>query len=389
MFNDKLTEDKLDRAHEGTLIYLLAEPITNPELVINQLKSTYNKFTKTTDTTYIDNYIIEEITFTDWNEGEIVETRIYSDAFDNNEIDTGITSIYTITDITTGQQVTVSSDSSQFITEPVSAAFDIETWSEDNVPVIFDSKTTINKLRVDNENYFEKIITLRIPNRFSLYYDIYKTSDPTDEGIAEFTVSGMFITPPDGMVYYTSDKELFKSGKAKTQGHYFYYDSDENGFYETVYVLAFNQDKDIYETYDVIAIGYNYDGKHDFAPYERVYIHDQDIDDTDFSNLMREPPRKYAQNWMYNFSKFENYELLFPEDDYDGFEPKDHIFEISKLTRTYYRSNTELFNEVRERIYEDAWEVYREQMAIDVFDQVFMMVTSTCKRPAQSNSLCG
>ncbi len=396
VFNDQLTEEKLDYADEGTLDYILSEPILNPELVINQLKATYNKFTKTTDTTYIEDYIIEEITFTDWSEGEIIETRIYSDDFDNNEIDTGITSVYTITDTTTGQQISVSADSSLFITEPLSTGLEIETWSEDNVPVIFDSKTTINELRVENENLFENTITLRIPNRFSLYKDIYKTSDPTDGGNVEFTVSGMLITPFDRMVYYTSDKELFKSGHAKTQGHYFYYDSDGNGFYETVYVLAVGKEEDIYPvepdylslgyssyvssfvpTYDVIAIGYNYDGKHDFAPYERVYIYNQDIDDTDFDSLKQELPRKYAQNWNYDFSKLEDYELLFPVDDYDGFEPKDHIFEITKLTEMHDLYNTELYYEVRERVYEDAWEIYREQMWTDVGDQVFMMVTST------------
>ncbi len=396
VFNDQLTEGKLDNADEGTLNYILSEPILNPELVINQLKATYNKFTKTTDTTYIEDYIIEEITFTDWSEGEIVETRIYSDEFDNNEINTGITGVYTITDTTTGQQISVSADSSLFITEPLSTGLEIETWSEDDVPVIFDSKTTINELRIENENYFEKTITLRIQNRFSLYNDIYKTSDPTDGGNVEFTVSGMVITPPDGMVYYTSDKELFKLGYAKTQGHYFYYDSDGNGFYETVYILAVGKDEDIYPvetdylslgylgylssfvpTYDVIAIGYNYDGKHDFAPYERVDIYDPDIDDTDFDNLKQELPRKYAQNWNYDFSKLEDYELLFPVDDYDGFEPKDHIFEITKLTEMHDLYNTELFYEVRERVYEDAWEIYREQMWTDVWDQVFMMVTST------------
>ncbi|GAI03690.1 unnamed protein product [marine sediment metagenome] len=151
---------------------------------------------------------------TDWSEGEIIETRIYSDNFDNNEIDTGINIEYTITDTETGHQTSIPIDSSLFITVPSEDAREVEVWVGDSVPVKFDSKTTINEESEETENWFEKTITLRIPNRFSLYNDIYKSSDLTDGGNAEFTVSGMFITPPDGMVYYTSDKESFKSGQA-------------------------------------------------------------------------------------------------------------------------------------------------------------------------------
>ena len=58
------------------------------------------------------------------------------------------------------------------------------------------------------------------------------------------------------------------SSEAKTSGHYLFYDSDQNGFYETVFVLSPDQDAD--GQYNVISIGYNYDGKHDFIPYQII-----------------------------------------------------------------------------------------------------------------------
>ncbi|GAI98465.1 unnamed protein product, partial [marine sediment metagenome] len=136
----------------------------------------------------------------------------------------------------------------------------------------------------------------------------------------------MFITPEDGQVYYTSDVYAFRDGTAKTKGHYFYVDSDLNGFYETVYIISnlYTVSRSGTPKYDVISIGLNYDGIHDFAPYEELPDKNEPI--SDFSNLAKESAM-FGTDWVYNFNNLENNELLEKKDDiWDDYKPKDQIF---------------------------------------------------------------
>ena len=55
--------------------------------VIIHARRHFRKFQKITVVTQIEEEIIEEISVTDWNEGEISEVRIYSDSFDHNDIE--------------------------------------------------------------------------------------------------------------------------------------------------------------------------------------------------------------------------------------------------------------------------------------------------------------
>ena len=64
-----------------------------------------------------------------------------------------------------------------------------------------------------------------------------------------FKVTGVFITPRRGRVYYTSDMKKFNAGRgfdphysAKINGHYLFYDSDSDGSYETIFSLASEAD---------------------------------------------------------------------------------------------------------------------------------------------------
>ncbi|MHA1279895.1 MAG: hypothetical protein ACTSQ8_22060, partial [Candidatus Helarchaeota archaeon] len=338
VFNNKLTEDKLDNKR-GT----------------GYLKSSYRKFTKTSTVSYVKEYCSEQITISDYSEGRIEEQRIYKDDFDSGErlADEGT---YPVRNLITRALQDVPSVPELSKTDPSDGSWDAETWGVDDVPVKFDALTKISMGKRQTENAFERTIKLVIPNRFSVYHDFYKSSKENALGSTEIEVSGVFITPPGGQVYFSSDKELFKKVKSKTKGHYFYYDSDDNGFYETVYVLAPSSDG---EKYDVIAIGYSYDGDHDFAPYDNLNYKVES--ETTFDQIKKETLK--FDRWSYHFGDLEEMELLFPE-DFDGYQARDSIFEVWKLIEksTQNKRYPLLFDEVRRRTYRNIMNVYREQM---------------------------
>jgi hypothetical protein len=230
---------------------------------------------------------------------------------------------------------------------------------------------------------FEKEIIIRIPNRFSLYNDFGKVSkfSVEDGGWVEFKVKGMLITPPDGQVYYTSDVDSFVSDSAKVSGHYFYVDSDLNGFYETVYILNdyFYMDTSDTPVYTVMSIGLNYDGIHDFAPYERLY--DRELVVSNFETSTQESVM-FGSDWIYNFRHLKDEELLketVSKLEECNLKPKDQIFEIYKLVQMSEQNSefSELFYEIRHKTYSTAWEQYKEQLIGDIAEQVFMSVTAS------------
>ncbi|KKL45296.1 hypothetical protein LCGC14_2357100, partial [marine sediment metagenome] len=87
-----------------------------------------------------------------------------------------------------------------------------------------------------------------------------------------------------------------------------------------------------------------------------------------------------ASMWAYNFKKLKSLDLLFPEDPFDGYEPQDHIFEISKLVHPseFNIKFPQLFYEVRHREYKNAWKIYGKQLEQEIAEQVIMtMIAST------------
>ena len=132
--------------------------------------------------------------------------------------------------------------------------------------------------------------------------------------------------------------------------------------------------------YDVISIGLNYDGIHDFAPYEKLDQVENTL--TDFSNLAKES-RMFGSDWVYNFDNLKNNDLLFEilnEEDkfWKKYKTKDQIFEIYKTSKTSEENPkfTELFYEIRHKSYARAWDAYREQLVGDIAEQVFMSLTA-------------
>jgi len=357
------------------------------------------KFSEYTLSSYIDTLERSTLTVIDWNEGEVEEQRIYTDEFENGEVEnaddffSSLSAEHSVTDIDSGQELTVDFDNEFPYTHPANISWDCETWGPDQVPIKYDSLQVIGEDYYKASNKFEKDIIIRIPNRFSLYNDFGKVNkwDLEDGGWVEFKVKGMLITPPDGQVYYTSDVDSFVAGSAKVNGHYFYVDSDQNGFYETVYILNDYYYLDASDTpvYTVMSIGLNYDGIHDFAPYERLYDRTLAVDN--FYTLDQESVM-FGSDWVYNFRHLNSMELLKELEskvERHNLKPKDQIFEIYKLVQMSEQNSefSELFYEIRHKTYSIAWEQYKKQLEEDIAQQVFMSVTASLLSAAVEASL--
>ncbi|MFX0066881.1 MAG: hypothetical protein ACFFC7_32510, partial [Candidatus Hermodarchaeota archaeon] len=378
VFNDYLTKEHFEARNFSSCNWYTRA--NKPVLL-----ATYRKFTENTTTSYTDSFTYSTLTVIDFNdEGEIEEQRVYKDDFENFE--TGVDEFFSdtveehsITNIDTGQESSISFDPDLPFTHFENLTWRGQTWGPDNLPVKYDSLRVIGDGYDYNSNAFEQTIILRIPNRYSLYNDFGRTSrkNTVDDGWAEFEASGLFIKPMDGKVYYTSDAELFVEGKAKTDGFYFYVDSDNNNFYETVYILSNTYRRTDYSgllEFNVMAIGYNYDGINDFAPYESLDQTKSTVSGLD--NLAHESTM-FGTDWVYNFNRLQDVKLLWEEEsplEKLGLKPKDQIFEIYSLVEQSQQNRkfSTLFYDIRHETYSTAWEQYRKQLEGDIVQQVFM-----------------
>ena len=366
VFNEQLSEEMLITG-EFSEEYLEKNSLYSS--LGTYLTSTYTKFTKESMKSYIDKQEEEKITITQWEEGEITETRIYTNEydgsfFDNEDVDTLI-----LMNIDSEQEFEISeAQTTDYLTDKR------EGWVADSIPEYFDQLTVYTDITQESYNLYSKTITISIPGRFSAYSDhlVFDETKATQD--TQFTVSGVLITPEDGLVYYTSDKDLFKTdgGKgAKTQGHYLYYDSDLDGFGETVFVLA--PDPDYNGVYEVMAVGFNYDGSIEFAPYTKVDVSKEVILNDNFYTIFTGRENERHGNWVYNFNNLKSNKLIFPPNTYDGYELKDSLFEVYKLAEVSKQESKYplLFYEARHEAYDKAWLQYGTQFWKDVGDQVF------------------
>ncbi|KKM85823.1 hypothetical protein LCGC14_1285190, partial [marine sediment metagenome] len=264
--------------------------------------------------------------------------------------------------------------------------WDVETWGPDDVPMKFDylnHMTNINREYIEDgdksyyrfidadittESNIEKTIIISIANQYSLYYDYLNNDDPT-EPITKFTVTGVFVTPKDG-VYYSSQKELYSDEeKVKTDGHYLYYDSDLNGFYETVFILSPDTDED--GIYNVMSVGYNYDGIHDFIPYVLPDI-DTGIVDATRNNVER--LNTMTSSWKnINLAAID---IFYPKGAEDGWIVKDQIFEIEKIAKGVNNEKRypELYREVKDREYAEFHKKFNKQVYDAIINQVQLSI---------------
>ncbi|MHA1279520.1 MAG: hypothetical protein ACTSQ8_20150 [Candidatus Helarchaeota archaeon] len=383
VFNDDLTVEMIENNNFSSC---------NSWVKLNSgfLRSTYRKFTENLTTTYSDSFDSSRLAFIDYGEnGKLIEKRIYSDEFDTGEID----EVGEYFDDLMGKHLSIQFDNEismdveldpQFpMTIPSNISWSGETWGMDGVPIKYDGLTVQDENGIFTTNAFQKKIILRIPNRYSLYNDYGKISRESvkDDGWVKLEATGIMIHPQDGLVYYTSDHDSFINDQARINGLYFFVDSDQNGFHETVYVLASSRTTNAggLEEYDVISIGYNQDGVNDLVPYEKLNVHQNMV--SDYGELASEKT-KFGGNWVYTFSNLKREPLLgigdVPSNE-ELYKTKDVLFEAYKLT-TRSMSNpkfSELFYEIRHEEYSRAWAQYKKQLLVDIVEQVFMSVTAS------------
>jgi hypothetical protein len=326
----------------------------------------YSKRAEMYVTERISEHITEEITYIDWEEGEVTQTRTYRDNFidDSSKFNSeeDITTL-SITDLKTGQEFAISSNFP--LSSPSEIEYSTERWGVDEVPVKFDTFIREDNSGSQTECVYDRYIFIDLPSRFSLYHEYLEPVAQVGSTIYE--VLGVFITPEDG-VYYTSDVDDFKEGSAKTEGHYLFYDSDKNGFYETIFVLAPTLGDNIFT---VIAFGYNYDGKHDFVPYELVKVRSLSSS-VAFDRKFYEGESVTSQILHASFDVW--VDLIYPDVERDNYVVKDPIFDVTRMVTTerFGHCLPDLFYEVYKKEYGTAWRNFNEQKTKDILDQTLM-----------------
>ena len=185
------------------------------------------------------------------------------------------------------------------------------------------------------------------------------------KGYTVFEVEGILITPEDG-VYFTSDLNKYLDGDAKGPGSYLYYDSDQNGFYETVYILSPIQNGD--GSFDVLELAYLYGGDYDLDPYRHVVktVVSQDADLSDFARMTQ----RYHPAYLYHFADLAESDLIFENDKLDAYFPTDQIFPMKDVM-----SGESYYDKLKEESYMKYHSLYRLNLQKDIWDQVFMMTT--------------
>ena len=380
IFDEQLTPEMIENGSYPSAYHWLAPDIRET------LTRTYKKYSIVSTKLYVENFVSEQITVNKWENGTLLKTKIYRDLFKDESIDLGIDLSHTITNLETGQQQDIPLD---FIPAIQTEQDSYDVWDDDsNVPGKFESLTTIDletSLSV-KRNLFEQPVNIIIPSRINPYEDYKKilSLKNTDASDVMLSLTGVLITPADGKVYFTSDKESFKLNggeEAKTEGHYLYYDSDLNGFYETVYVLSPIKGVGEDSYYEVMAIGFNYDGKHDFIPYSKTEVGSAVESLNEFKSVLslQTINSREIMGQTFIFSKLGNDEdRLFPPDLRDGYEVKDNIFEIRKLiTRSDQNAKfSELFYETRHKEFNSVWKIFGGRYARDLAEQVTISIVA-------------
>ena len=205
-------------------------------------------------------------TFRDYEYGEVSSVRIYEDTFANE-----LSAKY---DPNTYLKVITNDngdeDPSNDLTLQAPALEELLgfTHTTDNVPALFDSKTTITDSLV-----FENILTVQktvsIPDSLS-------RSDKVSS-----TLEVIQIIPDDGKVIIDSNPKT-NPRKVDVGGEYWFYSSAQDGVFDTIFVV--NRDE------KVLAIGFDYDYNSHFEPNKKIFSEKHLISSTssglwDFSNL--------------------------------------------------------------------------------------------------------
>ncbi|GAI88086.1 unnamed protein product, partial [marine sediment metagenome] len=114
-------------------------------------------------------------------------------------------------------------------------------------------------------------------------------------------------------------------------------------------------------------------------PYEKVNVEEPIIIRDDYEQHLSTETAQYGVNWIINFAKLKDVKTLFPKETYDGYEPKDDLFEVWKLVTKSEKNAkfSQLFYEVRHKEYDKTYNDYKLHFVKDVADQVFATLISS------------
>ena len=193
--------------------------------------------------TFVDSSMSQTMVFTDIVSDEVVSTRIYEDAFPNELTELNNVENYLIP---------VVNEIINSQTPNLNALFSL-SHAEDNVPAEFDRVTTIENGEITTDNLLFTTQTISIPGVYS----------ESGQGFDSYVIEAIKSIPAEGTHWINDPKGASLPARDKN-GYYLYFDSSDDGTYETVFVMDEN-DK-------VVGIGFDYDHDSRFHPAKTVPV---------------------------------------------------------------------------------------------------------------------
>ncbi|MBA7482868.1 hypothetical protein ES707_18367 [subsurface metagenome] len=193
--------------------------------------------------TFVDSSMSQTMVFTDIVSDEVVSTRIYEDAFPNELTELNNVENYLIP---------VVNEIINSQTPNLNALFSL-SHAEDNVPAEFDRVTTIENGEITTDNLLFTTQTISIPGVYS----------ESGQGFDSYVVEAIKSIPAEGTHWINDPKGASLPARDKN-GYYLYFDSSDDGTYETVFVMDEND--------NIVGIGFDYDHDSRFHPAKTVPV---------------------------------------------------------------------------------------------------------------------
>jgi hypothetical protein len=193
--------------------------------------------------TFVDSSMSQTMVFTDMVSDEVVSTRVYEDAFPNELTEFNSVENYLILVVSE----TISSQ-----TPDLNALFSF-SHAEDDVPAEFDRVTTIENGEIITDNLLFTTQSISIPGVYS----------EDGQGLGSYSIEAIKSIPADG-TRWINDFRLMSLAEKDRDGYYLYYDSSDDGIYETIFVMDEND--------NVVGIGFDYDQDSRFHPAKTVPV---------------------------------------------------------------------------------------------------------------------
>jgi len=218
-----------------------------PTIGINPQPVAQEYLVEKTVSTYNYSDVSCSFVFKEFENNEVISTRLYQDIFPNeltelNNIESYLTAISCDNGDT--------DPSNDIITEaPYLEGLLTLSHPEDGIPSVFESKTIIQDGQILNVNLLSTEVALKFPGGHQYYTGFYGCS--TDNNIKGQVIK---VTPSEGVFY----DNTYQFGPQKVIGSYLYYDSNNDNRFETIFIVD--------EYNNVLDVGFDYDGDGHFLP---------------------------------------------------------------------------------------------------------------------------